>query len=123
VERRALSMAIEHGLLEDGCFIDTYFFPEERTAGPAQFWTQTEAVVGFNLARRLYGEQYEEPLLRLARYYMERFVDNEVGGVNAEIDRNGVVIDRRRGGYWKADYHSVRMCVELMNEHGDWLDG
>jgi mannose/cellobiose epimerase-like protein (N-acyl-D-glucosamine 2-epimerase family) len=123
VERRVLSMALGCGLRKDGFFQDTFFFPEERTAGPAQFWTQTEAVVGFNVARRVYGEEYHEPLMALADYYMNHFVDAEHGGIFSEIDCNGVVVDRKKGGYWKADYHSVRMCAEIMYGDGDRSDG
>lgn len=121
-ERRILSMALEHSVLEDGFFQDAFYMVEGRTAGFAQFWTQSEAVLGFHVARAVYGEEYEDALMRLTNYYFDHFVDED-GSIFSEIDRNGVVVDRDKGDVWKADYHSVRMCVDAINRDGDWFDG
>ena len=113
VERGLLDAATERCLRDDGLFEDAYYLAEQRTAGGAVFWPQVEAAATLNVAAAVYGAPYDEALRRVVDYYFRKFVDSD-GGVFSEIDRNGVVTDRLKGGFWKCDYHSVRMCVEIL---------
>lgn len=117
VEKALLAKAIEYGVMPDGLMQDNYYICEKQTAGGAMFWPQVESVKTFNRAFELYGGEYGDIACRLAAYYFERFVDAD-GGVFYQIDRNGVVTDRNKGGFWKCDYHSMRMCVDAVSRTG-----
>ena len=97
----------------DGHFTDQFFLTEGRCAGHASFWTQSEAVKAFCLAERLFGEPYGDAFRRTANFYFSKFLDRD-GGVFSAVDRNGVAVSRMKGHAFKADYHSLRMCVEGM---------
>ena len=79
-----------------------------------------EAIKTLNLAFSIYGPPYDGCFRLLARYYFSHYVDSD-GGVFSEIDRNGVVTDRWKGSMWKCDYHSVRMCVDVIERPGGVL--
>ena len=110
-ERALLDKALENALQPDGNFADQFYLTERRCAGPASFWTQSEAVKAFGLAARLFGEPYGDAFRRAADYYFARFLDAD-GGVFSAVDRNGVAVSRMKGHPYKADYHSLRMCAE-----------
>lgn len=112
-EQAILDKAIQCALQPDGHFMDQFYLPERRCAGAASFWTQAEAVKGFGLAARCRGAPYGEAFRRTAEFYFAKFLDAD-GGVFSAVDRNGVVTGRMKGHRWKADYHSLRMCVEGM---------
>ncbi|MFW5846481.1 MAG: AGE family epimerase/isomerase [Planctomycetota bacterium] len=117
----ALPPAVERGILEraagavlpNGLFQSGFYQPECRSAGPVDFWVQVEAVKGFNLGYALLGAPYDELCRRCLTAYFRCFVDED-GAVFETCDPNEVVLDRDKGGYWKCDYHSVRMCVDLI---------
>lgn len=115
VERGLLDTALHNALQPDGNFTDAFFLTEQQCAGTASFWTQSEAVKAFCLAQRLYGAPYDDAFQRTADYYFTRFLDRD-GGVFSSVDRNGVATSRMKGHAWKADYHSLRMCVEAMKD-------
>jgi mannose/cellobiose epimerase-like protein (N-acyl-D-glucosamine 2-epimerase family) len=120
-ERALLAKAIDHGVRPSGLFQDAYYIHEGKSAKGGMFWPQVEAIKTCNLATQIYGEQYREVCRRMAQYYFEHFIDSD-GGVFSEIDRNGVVTDRTKGGYWKCDYHSMRMCVDAITRQGGAFD-
>ena len=72
-----------------------------------------EAVKAFCAAARLFGEPHGDAFRRTADFYFAKFLDAD-GGVFSAVDRNGVALSRMKGHAWKADYHSLRMCVEGM---------
>ena len=113
VERALLDKALQNAVQPDGHFTDQFFLTERRCAGAASFWTQSEAVKGFGLGARLFGEPYGDAFRRTGKFYFARFLDAD-GGVFSTVDRNGVAVSRMKGHAWKADYHSLRMCVEGM---------
>ena len=117
VERALLDKALRNAVEPNGAFADQFYLAERRCAGHASFWTQSEAVKGFGLAARLFGEPYADSFRRTAEFYFAKFLDAD-GGVFSAVDRNGVAVGRAKGHPWKADYHSLRMCVEGMR-HGD----
>jgi mannose/cellobiose epimerase-like protein (N-acyl-D-glucosamine 2-epimerase family) len=120
-EKGIMAHAIEQAVRDDGLFEDSFYLTEGRCAGGADFWPQVEAVKTYNLAAQVYGAPYDEIARRLATYYFDHFVDSD-GGVFSEIDRNGVVTSRFKGGYWKCDYHSMRMCVDVTEREGGAFD-
>lgn len=118
VERAILGQALANAVQPTGCFLDQFYLTERQCAGAASFWTQSEAVKAFGLAARLFGEPYGDAFRRTAEFYFTKFLDAD-GGVFSAVDRNGVATSRMKGHAWKADYHSLRMCVEGMrSEHG-----
>jgi mannobiose 2-epimerase len=113
VERGLLQKSIDHGINAEGHYENNFFLVEQRTGGVGEFWPHVEAVKTFNVAYGAYGPPYDRYCRLLAQYYFDHYVDHD-GGVFSEIDRNGVVVDRDKGGVWKCDYHNVRMCVDVM---------
>jgi cellobiose epimerase len=113
VERALLEKGRLDGLKDDGLFEDYFYLAENETARGGSFWPQVEAVLTFNAAAGIYGQPYDEAFHRAATYYFEHFIDPE-GGVHMYIDRNGVVTKRSKGDRWKCDYHSVRMCIDVI---------
>jgi len=112
-ERAILGKALQNAVQPNGCFMDMFYLTERQCAGHASFWTQSEAVKAFGLAARLFGEPYGDAFRRTANFYFEEFLDAD-GGVFSSVDRNGVATSRMKGHAWKADYHSLRMCLEGM---------
>lgn len=112
-ERAILDKGLHCAVQPDGHFTDQFFLTERRCAGAASFWTQSEAVKGFGLAARIFGEPYGDAFRRTAGFYFAKFLDRD-GGVFSAVDRNGVATSRMKGHAYKADYHSLRMCVEGM---------
>lgn len=112
-ERAILDKALHCAVQPDGHFTDQFFLTERRCAGHASFWTQSEAVKAFCVAARLFGEPYGDAFRRTADFYFTKFLDAD-GGVFSAVDRNGVAVSRMKGHPYKADYHSLRMCVEGM---------
>ena len=110
-ERAILEKARHQAMRPNGCFMDQFYLTERRCAGGASFWTQSEAVKAFGLGARLFGEPYGDAFRRTADFYFAKFLDAD-GGVFSSVDRNGVATSRMKGHAWKADYHSLRMCVE-----------
>ncbi len=113
LEQGILECAAREGVRDNGLFEDAYYLTEGRCAGDAEFWPQVEAVKTFNRAASVYGEPYGEIARKLAAYYFEHFVDSD-GGVFTAVALNGVVTSRTKGSHWKCDYHSMRMCVDVM---------
>ena len=111
IERAILDKALANAVQENGAFVDQFFLTERRCGGAASFWTQSEAVKGFGLGARLFGAPYGDAFRRTAKFYFDQFLDAD-GGVFSAVDRNGVALSRMKGHAWKADYHSLRMCVE-----------
>jgi mannose/cellobiose epimerase-like protein (N-acyl-D-glucosamine 2-epimerase family) len=122
LERGLLDSVMKKGVHDDGFLADEFFLTERRTAGPASFWPQVEAVLAYNLGHVLYGEPYGRTCRLLADFYFKHFVDTD-GVAFQWIDRNGVVLKRRKGDYWKMGYHAVRMCMEVMSLAGGAFDG
>jgi mannobiose 2-epimerase len=120
VERKILDFAIAAGVQPNGLFMDNYYINEQGSAGECEFWPQVEAAKTFNLACSVYGEPYGEVFRKMARCYFDLWVDDD-GGVFHSIDRNGIVIERRKGDHWKCDYHSMRLCVEVLERDGGAL--
>ena len=122
VERNLLDSIAERAIdSETSLFVNMYYYNEAKSAGAVDFWGQPEAVKTYNLATQVYGNDYAEIGQRLLQAYFGYLVDEDQG-VFYELDRNGVVTERRKGSSWKCDYHSLRMCVDLLDRQGGFLD-
>jgi len=113
MERGILDSAIERCIQPDGLFQDQFFFGDNRTAGGATFWPQVEAIKMFYRAAHIYGSPYDEHFWRMNNFYFDHFIDSDTG-IFTHIDRNGVILNRYKGNGWKCDYHSIRMCVGVL---------
>ena len=121
VERNLLDTIAQRAIdPETHLFINTYFYDERKSAGGVDFWGQPEACKTYNLATHVYGGRYAEIGRHLLQAYFSRCVDSDQG-VFYELDRNGVITSRHKGSSWKCDYHSLRMCVDLMDRQGGFL--
>ncbi len=120
VERDLLDHAAQRAIADTGLFVNYYYYTEGKAAGPVDFWGQPEAAKAYNLAADIYGGEYAAIGQRLLKAYFTYFVDEDQG-VFYECDRNGVLTDARKGGRWKCDYHSLRMCVDLLDREGGFL--
>ncbi len=116
IERGLLSRALMNGVQGNGIFLDRYCPVYQRCAAEGYFWPQAEAIKTFNLAYTLYGPPFQEAARLLADAYFTFFVDED-GGVFEQVDASGVVTQRFKGSYWKCDYHSMRMCVDICCPH------
>ncbi len=120
VERNLLDSVAQRAIAETGLFVNMYFYQEAQSAGSVDFWGQSESIKTYNLATSIYGYPYAEYGRNLMAAYFKYFVDSDQG-VFMSCDRNGVVMSRRKGDAWKCDYHSVRMCIDLLDRKGGFL--
>lgn len=81
------------------------------------WWPQAEAIVGFIQAYQLSGEQrYWQEALKCWSFIKAHFRDPDFGEWHWMIDANHQpILDQEdKAGPWKAPYHSVRMCLEVL---------
>jgi len=106
---RFLRVGIERGVDDDGG-VRASCDQSGRNVSPLKgLWQQCEAIRALSrYAARHASPQADATLQRTLRFYKERFVDTEYGGVFAAPPR----LDK--GDAWKLDYHTVGMCLELM---------
>jgi mannose/cellobiose epimerase-like protein (N-acyl-D-glucosamine 2-epimerase family) len=117
VELGILGVAVRQGVRRNGAFEDSFYLSDGRCAGGAEFWPTVESIKTMNLAYTVYGAPYDEVCRRLAGFYFRYFVDSD-GAVFTEVDRNGVATNRTKGGFWKCDYHTMRMCMDIIERPG-----
>jgi mannobiose 2-epimerase len=92
-----------------------YVFRRGRVAsGEKIWWTQCEGMQALLLLYSLCGEEkYLEYFRCLADYAFTNFYDVEYGEWVASCYADGAVKDERKGGTWKAAYHTVQMCYSV----------
>ncbi|MEM7574043.1 MAG: AGE family epimerase/isomerase [Bacteroidota bacterium] len=81
------------------------------------WWPQAEAIVGFIQAYQLSGEQrYWQEALKCWSFIKAHFRDSDFGEWHWMIDTNHKpILDQEdKAGPWKAPYHNVRMCLEVL---------
>ncbi|NRA39856.1 MAG: AGE family epimerase/isomerase [Planctomycetes bacterium] len=117
VERSIFESVRKRGVQESGLFVNHFYLSEMRSAGSCDFWGQAESIKAYNIAASLYGYPYADTARNLLEAYFKYFVDTDHGVFN-EVDPNGVVLSRMKGYSWKCDYHSLRMCVDIMDREG-----
>ena len=94
---------------------------EPATNRDMEWWQQCEALVGLLNAYQLTGDpKYWQAFDLEARFFMDRFVDNQFGEVYTAISHDGK-IDDEKVGPWKAPYHVTRACLEVISRLGGTL--
>lgn len=101
--------------VQGGIFEKTDHEGEEIEKGK-HWWPQAEGVVGFLNAWQLSGEEkYLTQSIKTWHFLKTHFVDLENGEWHWLIDEQGhPVRTQDKAGPWKAPYHNVRMCLEVM---------
>lgn len=86
-----------------------------RIASGIKFWwTQCEGLIALARILALTGNgKYLGYLQRLADFSFNYFSDAEYGEWFSSCFRDGRAADTRKGGDWKAAYHTVSMCLAL----------
>ena len=124
--RRASLALVDHAL--------RYGFDKENGGvyryGPAtepaknmdmEWWQQCEALVGLLNAYQLTGDpKYWQAFDLEARFFIERFVDQQFGEIYTAISHDGKINDEKVGP-WKAPYHVTRACLEIISRLGGTL--
>jgi mannobiose 2-epimerase len=81
------------------------------------WWVQSEGVVGFLEAYRLYGEQkYLDRATQLWEYIKVRMIDSRPGGewFNELDNDHNPKPELPIASEWKCPYHNGRMCLEVI---------
>jgi len=113
--RSVVDLVIERALANNGCFKNAYLPRQDACLLKSEFWSQSEAVLGMLFAWRQFGNRrYLNDAVKAALFYFTNFVDTVYGGINEEVDANGTVISMRKGGIYKCDHHSLRMCEKVL---------
>jgi len=87
------------------------------------WWIQAEAVVGFiNRYERSRNRLYLDAADKTLEVIMTKIVDHREGGEwYWSVDRNGHPLeDYGISENWKANYHNVRMCLEVLKRRGSF---
>ncbi len=84
-----------------------------------EWWPECEGLQALSLLCRLSGEpRYREYFERLAAFTFAAFWDREYGEWVRTCYPSGAVQDACKGGNWKAAYHTVQACYEVLNNLG-----
>ncbi len=74
-----------------------------------QGWPQAEALLGFSvLYHRQPDARWQAPIESVWQFVSDHLVDEQHGGIFGVADRQGNVLDDRKGYRWKACYHFTR---------------
>jgi mannobiose 2-epimerase len=109
-----LAESVSEALDKDGGL--WYEYENEKLIKEKHWWPQAEAMVGFFHAWQLSGyKEYLEAVLRNWQFIQQHIKDNQNGewfwGVD---DRNRVLPDQDKAGFWKCPYHNSRACLEII---------
>lgn len=124
VLQQAKSLAIElaGSTLKRGTDKEGGIFEKSDTTGlhiepQKHWWPQAEAIVGFIQAFELTGDPtYWNGAMNAWQYIKKYFKDWERGEWHWLIDEQGqpILHLEDKAGPWKAPYHNVRMCLEVL---------
>jgi mannose/cellobiose epimerase-like protein (N-acyl-D-glucosamine 2-epimerase family) len=119
--RRWLDYAMRHAwdAVNGGFFQHIY-----RNGGLAstvkEWWPECEGLLAFSLAGSVTGEPvYWEFFDRLAAFTFASFWDRKHGEWVLSVAPAGTIHDERKGCDWKAAYHTVQTCSEVMHYLAD----
>lgn len=113
---RFLEIGMAWGLDTSGSVRDSCT-PDGRVVDAAPgLWPQCEAVRALCRYAARHGQaQCETPLRNAGQFYRTHFLDGNYGGVFAEPARADGSHSQIKGDAWKLDYHTLGMCLELMD--------
>ncbi len=80
------------------------------------WWPQAEGVIGFWNAYQLTGEEkFAQASVGTWEFIKQFILDSNNGEWHWRTDREGnPILSEDKAGPWKAPYHNVRMCLEMM---------
>jgi mannobiose 2-epimerase len=81
------------------------------------WWVQAEGVIGFwNAFECTNDPAYVEASVNAWTFIKQQILDKDQGEWHWRVDKKGeVVFSENKAGPWKAPYHNVRMCIEMLN--------
>ncbi len=115
---------LAQGVLEHGVQNDGSLFNEIDDSGSLcaekHWWCQAEAVVGFWNAYDLTQDPaYYKAALKCWEFILSHHIDKDHGEWYWLVNEDGSVsTEHDKAGPWKAPYHNVRMCIEMINRLG-----
>lgn len=116
-----ISIQMAKSVMEQGLDRDGGLLYEANHSGITDFdkhwWPQAEAVIGFWNAWQLSGEvAFAEASVNNWNFIKTFMIDPKIGEWHWRTNRDGVpILSEDKAGPWKAPYHNVRMCLELIN--------
>jgi mannobiose 2-epimerase len=110
------SITLEEGRDQEGGIFEKTDPEGKEIEKNKHWWPQAEAVVGFLNAYQISGEHnYMEAALTSWQFIKKYFRDHENGEWHWMINEKGApVLSEDKAGPWKAPYHNVRMCLEVL---------
>ncbi|MEO1624488.1 MAG: AGE family epimerase/isomerase [Bacteroidota bacterium] len=120
VRERSLQMAVatlSNGMDKDGALLYEVH-PDGSVDDDKHWWPQAEAIIGFWSAWQLSGEAiHQQAALRCWDFVRQYIRDREHGEWHWGVTAGGgkLIADQYKAGPWKAPYHNVRMCLELLD--------
>jgi mannobiose 2-epimerase len=111
-----LEYSLRHGWDDaNGGFYQYVYRNGALASTTKEWWPECEGLQAFALAGKLTGEKrYWTVFDRLAAFTFNSFWDREYGEWVLACEPNGAVRDARKGCHWKAAYHTVQACYEVM---------
>jgi len=86
----------------------------------AHWWSQAEGMVGFlNAYQITKDEKYLKAVYKLWAFTREYMIDRQLGEWYFKVNRNGdPCLEEDLLGPWKAPYHNMRACLEIIQRAG-----
>lgn len=85
-----------------------------KVHGLTEWWTFSEAVVGFLNAYQLSGSlRYMQAAMKVWQFIEEHFVDHQHGEWYRAADLQGRSVSTPLVDFWKCPYHNGRTCMEV----------
>ena len=116
VAKRLLDFSVRHGWDEERGGFYQYLFRNGRLASDEKlWWSECEGLSALARMHALSGDPiYRDLFDRLASFCVAHFVDREFGEWYTACHGDGRVADDRKGGDWKAAYHTVAACAYIL---------
>lgn len=121
LQARKLSLALVeatylYGKDENGGIYEKTDISGQKIEKEKHWWPQAEAVVGFLNAWQISGdEKYLTQAMQTWHFIQNYFIDHQNGEWHWLINENGLPDETEdKAGPWKAPYHNVRMCLEVL---------
>ncbi len=114
----AMAKAVYEEALESSGAINYEATPEKGIIDyDRHWWVQAEGVVGFwNAFESTNNLAYVEASINCWTFIKQQIMDKTHGEWHWRVDQNGqAALSENKAGPWKAPYHNVRMCIEMLN--------
>jgi mannobiose 2-epimerase len=114
----AMAEAVYEEALEGSGAINYEATPEKGIIDyDRHWWVQAEGVIGFwNAFECTNNPAYVEASVNSWTFIKQQLIDKTHGEWHWRTDKSGqVIFSENKAGPWKAPYHNVRMCIEMLN--------